>query len=80
MKTNFKQNACTIFALLTLVAASPAFAKTAGEKLDHAIDKTERAADSAKDKAKEKAHNAKEKAHDLKESAKSKAHKGIDKL
>ena len=93
MKIDFKKAVVALIALSMIGTAQSAFAKdkTAGEKLDHAIEKTEKAAESTKDKAKEVAKDTKEKAsekaektkewaHEHKEKAKEEAHKGIDKL
>ena len=82
MKINFKQSFCAFIALFTFVTAGSLFAKdkTAGEKVDRAIEKTKETAEAAKEKAKEGVDKAKESAHDAKEDAKEKAHKGLDKL
>jgi polyhydroxyalkanoate synthesis regulator phasin len=93
MKINLKQSLAAFITLFTSVSAGSLFAKdkTAGEKVDHVIEKTETAAESAKDKIKEVAGDAKEKAKEvakkvedkskeLADDAKEKAHEGIDKL
>ncbi len=73
MKINFKT---TIYLLLTTFAflnAELVCAKSAGEKLDSAIEKTE-------DKAKEYSDKVKETAHDAKEKIKDKAHEVKEKI
>ena len=79
MKTILKQTVCALTAF-TLVTAGSLCAKdkTFGEKMDKAIEKTEKGAKSAGDKVKEKAGDAKDKAkdlaHDTKEKAKDAGH------
>lgn len=82
MKINFKQTVCTSITLFTLVAAGSLFAKdkTAGEKVDHAINKTENAVTSAKDKAKELANDAKDKGKEVVDKTKEMAKEAKDKV
>lgn len=81
MKINFKQHAFAFIALFTMLTAGPLCAKdkTAGEKVDHAIDKTEETGESMTDKISEFAHDAKDKAKELIHDAKDKAHEEKDK-
>ncbi|HSX04614.1 MAG TPA: hypothetical protein VLG76_07800 [Rhabdochlamydiaceae bacterium] len=80
MNINFKKNVRTLVTLFTLVTAGCLFAdKTAGQRLDQAIDKTKELAQDAKDKAKEKANEAKDKAKELAQDAKDKAKEAKDK-
>ena len=75
MKINFKQSFYAFMALFTFATAGSLFAKdkTAGEKVDRAIEKTKETAEAAKKKAKEGVDKAKEKAKEVKEKAKEKA-------
>jgi hypothetical protein len=61
-KINFFALFCGIICLMTISANS--YAKTPGEKLDHAIDSTKDGFNNAKDNAKDKYDSTKEKVKD----------------
>ena len=79
MKVNLKKIIYTSFMVFSCLTTGSLFAKTAGEKLDHAIDKTkenlDNAKDTVKDKTKEAAKATKDKAKEVSKAAKDKIKK-----
>lgn len=81
MKIHYKQMVFAFLTLCTLATSGALFAeKSAGERLDKVIDKTEDKAEELSDKAKKAAEDAKDKIRKMKEDAKDRARKGIEKL